>query len=122
MSKELFVKSGKRGRPAIVLNYPKTGKFTVSKLVELNPHVTCRLSIYTHAKKLVKQGVLRYTGNTIKTGGVGKPLDEFQSMAAYRQNRAKKAARRAAKLAKVTVDITPVVPVTTPVDPEPVTA
>jgi len=106
MSKELFVKTGKRGRPAIILNFPR-GKFTVNDLVELNPHVKCRLSIYNHAKKLVKKGILRYTGETVKTGGVGKPLNVFQTMASYRASRTLKARNKATKLAKVTVNLAP---------------
>jgi len=113
MEKQLFVKSGKRGRPAIVLNYPQ-GKFTVNDLVTLNPHIKCRLSVYTHAEKLIKKGVLRYTGVTIKTGGVGKPLNEFQTLASYRNARSQKRNAKLRKLATVApVDLTPapVVPV-----------
>jgi len=101
MSKEMFAKTGKRGRPQIILNYPPQGKFTINKLVELNPHVTCRLSLYTHVKKLIKKGVLRYTGQTVKTGGVGKPLDILESMANFRRARSVKAAMKARKLASV---------------------
>lgn len=114
-NKKLFRYSGRRGRPAIVLNYPRTGKFTVNTLVEMNPHVECRLSIYNSLAKLTtgKNKVIRYTGKTVKTGGVGKPLAEMQSMVAYRSNQNKKAARKAAKLPNVTVDLTPApVPVT----------
>lgn len=108
MSKNLFVKTGKRGRPSIVLNFPKGGTFTVNDLVDLNPHVKCRLSVYTHTEKLVKRGVLRYTGKTIPTGGVGKPLDELQTMASYRNARTQKRNAKLRKLATVApVDLAP---------------
>ncbi len=107
MSK-LFNYTGKRGRPAIVLNYPQTGTFTPNTLVEMNPHVKCRLSIYHAMQRMVKAKILRYTGKTVKTGGPGKPLLELQSMAAYRAARAKRKARRTAKLASIPpVDISP---------------
>ena len=102
----MFKQTGKRGRPSIILNYPK-GRFTVNDLVTLNPHVKCRLSVYTHAYKLVNKGVLRYTGNVI-TGKVGKPLDEFQTMASYRNARSQKRNAKLRKLANVDpVDLTP---------------
>lgn len=112
----LFKQTGKRGRPQIVLNYPPQGRFNVNDLVALNPHVACRLSVYTHAKKLVKKGILRYTGKTI-THGVGKPLDEFESMASYRRVRSLKRTNKLRKLAtKPPIDLTPV---TVSVDPTP---
>jgi len=104
---DTFKQTGKRGRPQIILNYPKQGKFTANDLVELNPHVKCRLSVYTHAYKLVNKGVLRYTGKTIKTGTVGKPLDEMESMANFRRVRSLKRTNKLRKLANATVDLTP---------------
>jgi hypothetical protein len=95
-----------RGRPRKELVYPK-GRFTVNDLVELNPQIKCRLSLYTRCDELVKQKVLRYTGETIKTGGVGKPLFEFQTMAAYRNARNRKRNNKLRKLENVSVDLTP---------------
>lgn len=89
-----------RGRPRKELNYPK-GKFTLNTLVPLNPHIVCRLSLYTRVTELVKKGVLRYTGKTIPTGGVGKPLDELQTMASYRNARTQKRNAKLRKLATV---------------------
>lgn len=119
-----FIHTGKRGRPAIVLAYPKTGTFTANDLVAMNPHVKCRLSIYNKIDEMAtgRNKVLRYTGNTVKVKatpdnptGAGKPLWELQSMVAYRANRNRKAARRASKLASVPpVDLTPA-PVAEPV-------
>lgn len=88
-----------RGRPRKELKYPVAGKFTVNDLVPLNKHIECRLSIYTRIGELVKKGVLRYTGKTEPTGGVGKPLDIFESMANYRRARSVKATMKARKLA-----------------------
>jgi hypothetical protein len=95
-----------RGRPRKELSYPK-GRFTVNDLIPLNTHIECRLSIYTRCYELVKQGVLRYTGKAI-AGKVGKPLDEFQTMASYRNSRSQKRNAKLRKLANVpAVDLTP---------------
>lgn len=109
MSKDLFIQTGKRGRPQIVLNFPSQGTFNINTLVKLNPHVKCRLSVYTHAKKLIKRGVIRYTGKTIPLNSRGKPLNEFESLANYWQMRSLKRENKLRKLATVTpVDLTPV--------------
>jgi hypothetical protein len=115
VKESLFKYSGKRGRPSIALSYPK-GRFTVNELVTLNPHVKCRLSLYTHVNKLVKKGTLRFTGKNI-AGKVGKPLKEIQTMASYRNSRAQKRNSKLRKLATVPViDLTPTqVPVPVPV-------
>lgn len=84
--KNLFVKSGKRGRPAVILNYPD-GKFTINTLMPLNPHVKCRLSFYNHLNKMVKKGILRQTGETRETGKLGRHLTEFQTMSSFRRAR-----------------------------------
>lgn len=108
-----------RGRPRKELILPKTSTFTVNDLVAINPHIDCRLSVYTRRDELIKNGTLRYTGETVKTGGVGKPLNVIQTMASYRRSRAAKRAAKTRKLASVTVDLTPA---PAPVDATPVTA
>ena len=105
-----------RGRPRKELIPPTTPSFTVNDLVACNPHIVCRLSVYTRLAEQIKNGTFRYTGETVKTGGVGKPLDVIQTMVSYRRSRAaRKAAKTRKQLSKLTVDLTPAsvpVPVT----------
>lgn len=97
----------KRGRPALEVALPKASKFTVNDIVAANPHITCRLTVYTKRDDLVKNKVIRLTGETVRTEGVGKPLDVYQTMKSYRLSRAAKAAAktRAAKAKVPTVDV-----------------
>jgi hypothetical protein len=102
-----------RGRPRKELIPPTTSTFTVNDLVACNPQIICRLSVYTRLSEQIKNGTFRYTGETVKTGGVGKPLDVIQTMASYRRSRAQKRVAKARRLAKITVNLTPApVPVT----------
>lgn len=110
MSKQ---KQDGRGRPRKELVFPR-GKFTVNSLIPLNPEIKCRLTLYTRCEELVKQRVLRLTGKTI-AGKVGKPLNEFQTVASYRAAKTLKRANKARKLAAVTVDLTPAPTPATPV-------
>lgn len=111
MSKNTNEKRG-RGRPRKELILPTTSTFTVNDMVACNPQIECRLSVYTRRDELVKNGTLRYTGETVKTGGVGKPLDVIQTMASYRRSRAAKRAAKARKLANITVNLGIGAPVT----------
>lgn len=82
-----------RGRPTLSVKLPKSAQFTMNDLVNANPHITCRLTLYTkrnellEAKRIVKLALKR------KTGGVGKSLDVYENVAVV----------QAAKKAKATV-------------------
>ena len=105
----------KRGRPALAVNLPEKPFFTVNDMIAANPQITCRLTVYTKRNDLIKSRVIRMTGQTQPTGGVGKPLDILQTMTNYRRSRAAKAAAKTRKLSKATVSLTPadeVAPVT----------
>lgn len=99
-------RSIKLGRPVKPLMLPETNEMTVNDIWALNPHIICRLSIYTKVGKLVVRRILRKTGRTTPSAGlneVGKPLDIYQTVAAFRRSKvAKQAARtRAAAVAAV---------------------
>lgn len=96
-----------RGAPEKPMNLPR-GKFTINDVVQLNPQLKCRLSVYNKVKKLIAAKIVRPTGLVI-VQGVGKPLDEFESMANYRRNvKRRQQSKEKAKLAKLEpVDLTP---------------
>jgi hypothetical protein len=100
----------KRGRPALVCNPPAgLNRFTINDLRDANPHIKCRLSLYTKRDELVKNKVIRLTKDTVPTaGGVGKPLGVYITVAALNRSRAaKKAARtRKALAAAPAIDLT----------------
>lgn len=66
------------GRPVKAIKLPRSRHFTVSDIHKLNRQtVKCRLTIYTRVGELIKDKVLRFTGDTITSAGkngVGKPL------------------------------------------------
>lgn len=72
-------KETRRGRPSFPLNISTLpDRFTVNDLRAANPTITCRLSLYTKARKLVKSKLIKRTRQTVPTGGVGKPLSVFE--------------------------------------------
>lgn len=94
-----------RGRPPKPVKFP-TRKFTVNDMVALNPDIACRLSLYTKVKKAIAAGKIRKTGETVQTGGVGKPLIQYQPMANYRISRSQKRISKLRKLTKASVNLT----------------
>jgi hypothetical protein len=68
----------RRGRPSFPVILPAQDRFTVNDLRAVNPTITCRLSLYTKTKKLVKTKLIKRTRQTVPTGGVGKPLAVFE--------------------------------------------
>jgi hypothetical protein len=83
-----------RGRPVKPLALPEMSRFTLNDVRAVNPHIVCRLSLYTKVKELVRTKVIRKTRDTQHTGGVGKPLRVFITATAYnRLQGAKRAAQ-----------------------------
>jgi hypothetical protein len=72
------------GRPRKALKLPRSRHFTVSDIHKLNRKtIKCRLTIYTRVGELVKEKVLRLTGDTITSAGkngVGKPLELLERL------------------------------------------
>lgn len=100
-----------RGRPTLSVKLPKSAQFTMNDLVNANPHITCRLTLYTkrnellEAKRIVKLALKR------KTGGVGKSLDVYENVAVVQAAKKAKATVKA-KMAKAKAKTAPVVDMT----------
>lgn len=115
-------KNGKvtnRGRRKIAVDLPKGNSFTISQLVEANPQIECRATIYTRVGEMVKAKILTKTKEVLQTGTVGKPGTLYWKTGAWNSRQALLARNKARasqkKLASVpAVDLTPA--------PEPVTA
>jgi len=71
--------SGKAGRKATNVSIP-SGDFTMKDVEYLNPNIK-RSTIRAHVNRNVKTGTYKMTGETVKTGGRGKPAYKFTVIA-----------------------------------------
>lgn len=88
-----------RGRPVKPLTLPEMSRFTLNDVRAVNPHIVCRLSLYTKIGELIRSKVIRKTRETQPTGGVGKPLRIFITSAAFNRSQGAKQAAKTRKLA-----------------------
>lgn len=90
----------RRGRPLKAFYLPDARFMTINDIQAVNPHIECRISIYSHVGRQLKHKIIRRTGKTVPNGGVGKPLDLFERMSSFRLSRSMK---RAARNRQITV-------------------
>lgn len=115
----------RRGRPTFPVNLPSANEFTINDLAEANPHITCRLTLYTKRNKLVKSKVIQLTKKTVPTGGVGKPLAVYvktahlaRCKAAYKAALTRKAATAPQPVTDATTESVPAADVVSDTTPE----
>ena len=70
---------GKAGRKASNVTIP-SGDFTMKDVESLNPNVK-RSTVRAHVNRNVKNGAYKRTGETVKSGGRGKPAYKFTVVA-----------------------------------------
>lgn len=66
---------GKVGRKATDVVTP-TGEFTIKDVETLNPNIK-KSTVRAHVNRSVKTGAYKLTGETVKSGGRGKPAYKF---------------------------------------------
>jgi hypothetical protein len=69
---------GKVGRPAVAVQIPSKGSFTLKDLQSVNPSVKS-VTLRAHVIRSLKNGTLTKLAKNVKTGKKGKPAHKFMS-------------------------------------------
>lgn len=78
----------KAGRPAVVVNIPNKGSFTLKDLETINPTVK-PITLRAHVVRGLEKGSLTKLVKTVKSGRKGKPAFRFMSTEALNEMKAK---------------------------------
>jgi len=69
---------GKVGRPAVAVQIPSKGSFTLKDLQSVNPSVKS-VTLRAHVIRSLKNGTLTKLSKNVKSGKKGKPAHKFMS-------------------------------------------